>query len=576
LGDNRPGAQNPSNDDASVLSLARLLWPLLRPHRFRFALSILAGFGTGASMLALPWFGKQAVNVAAGRPAPVSIGSLLAYFFLLLTVLAVCRFANALLSSRIANRVVADLRHDVFRRTLRLPVAYHERRRSADLVSVISSDATFPQSLITHLIPAVLRHGPVLAVGVVYLFSTSWRLTSVLSAAALLLVVLGIALGRRLREIGNAIQESLANVATAAQESFLGIRMIKALSLEAFFSDRHNRRVVETKLLRDRAVLYGALFHSLATVATVGLGGLTIWLGTRYVLSGRMDLGDLTAYSTFVFLVASAGGTLAIAYIQLEGILGMARRVANLLGVDPEAPREGKVRLDPRRGHLQFEDTSFTYPGTDVGVFDISLEVRRGRLTALTGPNGSGKSTLIKLAVGLYEPTSGRVRLDGFETVNVSRRDWRSRFGWLDREPTFFGLTIAEYIGLGKLGADREEILEAARAAEVSAFVERLPDGYETTIGEVGGNLSAGQRQRIALAQLLLHDPPVILLDEALTSLDFGTEEALMARLLGLWKERTVIVVTHRKETLDLADQVIRLDSGRIAERREQGAPHGA
>ena len=187
-------------------------------------------------------------------------------------------------------------------------------------------------------------------------------------------------------------------------------------------------------------------------------------------------------------------------------------------------------------------------------------------MTALTGPNGSGKTTLIKLALGLYELNSGHILLDEHGAETVDRSLWRSQFGWLDREPTFFGLTIAEYIGLGKLGADRDAIVEAARTAEAHSFVEHLAKGYGTTIGEVGGNLSAGQRQRIALAQLVLHDPPVILLDEALTSLDFGTEESLMERLRHLWKGRTVVVVTHRKETMDLTDRVVRMDAGRVVE----------
>jgi ATP-binding cassette subfamily B protein len=546
------------------------VWPLLRPHGVLFLISIVAGFGTGIATLTLPWFGKQAVSVAAGSPPEIPLGRLLAYFLALLLVLAVCLFSNALISSRIGNRVVADLRYRLFHRVVRLPVAFHESRRSADLVSVISSDAAFALRLITAVIPGYLRHGPVLVVGLVYLFMASWRLTLFLSLAAFLVVGLGLVLGRRLRELGNAIQESLANVAMSSQESFLGIRVIKALSLERYFDRRHHDNVEKNRRLQDRAVLYNALFHSLATIATIGLGGVTIWLGTRYVLSAKMDLGDLTAYSTFVFLVAAAGGTLALSYVHMETILGMAKRVADLLGAEPESRFKTGVAGGRADGQVRFECVGFTYAGTDAGVSDIDLELRPGELTALTGPNGSGKSTLIKMALGLYEPDSGQILLDGCSASKVDRGYWRSQFGWLDREPTFFGLTIAEYIGLGKLGASREDIVRAARTAEVDGFVQQLAEGYDTTIGEVGGNMSAGQRQRIALAQLLLHDPAVILLDEALTSLDFGTEEALMDRLLDLWKGRTVVIVTHRRETMNLADRVVRLDAGRIVEITEK------
>ncbi|MCK4547115.1 MAG: ABC transporter ATP-binding protein [Candidatus Eisenbacteria sp.] len=551
---------------ARFITVFRLVFPHLRPHGLRFAIGVIAGFGTGITMLALPWFAKQAVNVAAGNPVDLPMGRLLVYFFFLLILLAACQFSNALISSRIANRVVADLRHEIFRCALRLPVTFHERRRSADLVSVISADAGFAQRLITFIIPAFLRHGPVLIVGLVYLFSASWRLTSLLSVAALLIMALGLVVGRRLRVLGNAIQESLARVAMTAQESFLGIRIIKTLSLESYFGERHDRRVDENKGLQDRAVLYNALFHSLATVATVGLGGVTIWLGTRYVQRQQMDLGDLTAYSTFVFLVAAAGGTLALSYIHMETVLGMAKRVSDLIGAEPEKSGSGGDPFRRCRGHLGFRGVSFTYPETDAGVHGVDLDFPPGEMTALTGPNGSGKTTLIKLALGLYELNSGHILLDEHGAETVDRSLWRSQFGWLDREPTFFGLTIAEYIGLGKLGADRDAIVEAARTAEAHSFVEHLAKGYGTTIGEVGGNLSAGQRQRIALAQLVLHDPPVILLDEALTSLDFGTEESLMERLRHLWKGRTVVVVTHRKETMDLTDRVVRMDAGRVVE----------
>jgi subfamily B ATP-binding cassette protein MsbA len=385
--------------------------------------------------------------------------------------------------------------------------------------------------------------------------------------------VTGALFGRRLRKLSTELQDQVADSSAMAEEALSGVRVVKAFTRETYEARRYGEQMQRAfgatmALTRVRAA-FGPLITLLGFAALAGM----LWFGGREVLAGRLTGGALIAFLVYGLNIAGALGSFTSLYGQLQEALGASRRIFELLDEVPEirdAP--GALTLPPLSGRLSFEHVSFTYPvatgqpeGAEVLV-DISLDIRPGEALALVGPSGAGKSTLFNLIPRFYDPTAGQVCVDGHDLRTVTLASLRAQIGIVPQETHLFSGTVRENLRYGKLDAADSELEAAARAANADEFIQRLPQGYDTRVGEKGVKLSGGQRQRIAIARAILKDPRLLLLDEATSSLDSESEGLVQEALERLMQGRTTVMIAHRLSTIQRADRIAVLAEGRLAE----------
>ncbi len=394
-----------------------------------------------------------------------------------------------------------------------------------------------------------------------------WRLTLLIVLVVPLIVLSAMLFGRRFRGFTKAVQDELGAVSSILEETLSSIRVVKSFAREPFEIERFNGGVeraftLSMHLTRARA-FFAPLVSFLAFVGVV----MVIWFGGTEVLAGHLTPGQLVSFVIYMVLIAGPVAQLGNLYGQIQESLGAAERIFELLDAVPERPDSPTaIALPTLEGQIVFDHVSFGYrPDTPI-LRDLSLILPAGQTVALVGPSGAGKTTITGLIPRLYEPSSGHIFVDGYDLQNIKIRSLREQIALVPQEPTLFGGTILENIAYGRLDATVIEIEAAAAAANAAEFIARLPQGYETLVGERGVKLSAGQRQRIAIARAVLRDPRILILDEATASLDNESEALVQDALRRLMSQRTTLVIAHRLTTIEDADQILVLDHGQIVE----------
>ncbi len=472
-----------------------------------------------------------------------------------------------------AARVLMDFRDRFFAALLYAPLAFHDRQWSNNLVSALTSDAAFIEQALRTLLPAFARNVPLVLFGTLAVFAQNWLLSLTLTVVVVPLTILAVVLGRSRRAAVREGQETLGRLSVVAGEGLRHLRAIKSLALEAYFVGRF-RRVAEFLLqtkyrrLRSQAWLDALVPVGMVLAAVVGLV-LVQWQ--------RATAGTTTEQtaSYLALLVVTSSGMVALlnSLGSVEQVFGAADRV---LHIRDSVNRE-KVGLAGRprilTGALVVENVSYLHVDRGEGVRNISMRLDEGEIVALVGPNGAGKSTLVGLLAGLYQPQSGDIRLGEFSQSTLDLALWRRSVAVLTREPAIFGVSIRENIALGLAGASMEDIERAACAVDLHAFIQSLPRGYGTVVGEDGVDLSAGQRQRLALARVFLQEPSVIILDEATTSVDHESERHFQ-KALNVWSGRkTVLLVTHNLRDLWPVSRIVRMKGGVITGEQKTSRP---
>jgi len=561
----------PKGDIANL----RLLLPFLKPYRGRvagaaLALSVAAGsvllFGPGIRQLVDKGFTSNSM-AALDRTALVLFG--------LVIMLAVATCARYFLVSWLGERIAADLRRAVYERMLTLSPAFFETARTGEILSRLVADTSILQTVIGSALSQWLRNLLMLTGALILLVVTSAKLAAIVVAVVPLVLVPVIFFGRREKRLSRASQDRVADLGAYAEESLNAIRTVQAFTHEPVDRGRFGRAVessvaTATRRIRTRSGL-------LLTVFLLGFGAITfcLWVGGREVLEGRMTGGDLSAFVLYAVLVATSGGTISELWGELQRAAGAAERLVELLNERPAitAPAEPVPMPEPPVGRITFEDVSFRYPARPdrSALEQISLTVEPGETVALVGPSGAGKTTVFQLLLRFYDPEAGRVRIDGVDLASADPSAVRQRIGLVPQDPVIFGADAWENIRYGRPDATDEEVRAAADAAMASEFLDRLPEGFDTFLGEKGVRLSGGQRQRIAIARAILRNPPILLLDEATSALDAESERAVQLALATLAKGRTTLVIAHRLATVRKADRIIVLDHGRIVETGRHG-----
>jgi subfamily B ATP-binding cassette protein MsbA len=494
----------------------------------------------------------------------------------LFTIQAGLNYVQTYLLSAVGERVVAGLRQELFARLLVMPPGFFAERRTGELTSRLTTDIGLLQGVLSHQIAEFSRQVLALVGGIILLTLMQPRLT--LTALGVVPLVVGSALffGRRLRRMTTAVQDKVADATAAAEEAFSQIRTVQSFVQEPAERQRYGDRIGESvRAALVRAQIRGVFFGVLTFATFVGIV-IVLWQGGLLVLEGQLTPGELVQFLLYTITIAAAIGALASFFSSYQEAVGAAQRVFEILETDPtitdpESPVELPV---PTRGGVSFEGVSFRYNRDSAQAWTldgIDLTCAPGEVVALVGPSGAGKTTLVSLLPRFWDPIRGRILLDGIDIRSLRLADLRGAIGIVPQDPALFSGTVRENIAYARPGASLAEVESAARAAHAHEFVERLPERYDTVVGERGIKLSGGQRQRVAIARAILKDPVILILDEATSSLDTESERLIEDAMSKLLVGRTTLIIAHRLSTVRRADRLVVLDRGRIVEEGTHG-----
>lgn len=483
-------------------------------------------------------------------------------------------FVQVYLLTSTTERVIAALRVDVFAHLVRLSPGFFTERRTGELTSRMSADLAILQSLLSTWISEMSRQSLFLIGGLILLSITHLRLTVTTLAVVPIVVSAAMIFGRRLKRASTGVQDRVAEAMASADEAFSQIRTVQSFHREAEETRRYSEQLRDVVVAAVARAEIRALFFGI--VGFIAFGGVVavLWEGGQLVLDGALSPGELVSFLLYAITVAAAVGSLASLFGSYQEALGAVTRVFELLDTTATVaePPQPRALAKPVRGDVSFEGVWFRYSPTLLDVLsDVNLRIAPGEVVALVGPSGAGKTTIASLLPRFWDVTAGRIRLDGIDIRDLSFGDLRGAIGMVPQEPALFSGSIAENIAYarpGELGpAPTEiEIVSAARAAHALEFIERLPQGFDTRVGERGVKLSGGQRQRLALARVFLKNPAVVVLDEATSSLDTESERAVEAAMVDLLKGRSTLIIAHRLSTVRRADRVVVLEHGVIIE----------
>ena len=477
-------------------------------------------------------------------------------------------YGQAYLMSYVGNWIVVDVRQQLFMQLMRLPVRFHDANTSGRLVSRVIHDVNQMANAIPSILKDLFQQGLTFLALVGVAFYQNWRLASILIFVVPLSALVLVKISRRLRKLSTRGQESMGDMASVLKEAFSGIRIVKAYGKE----EVEGQRFENTNLSFRHTVQKSAQVSAVASPLMELIGGIGIaiivWYGGYLVITTSMKPGAFFSFLTAMFMAYTPIKRLSNANQSIQNALAAAQRVFDVLDIENEQDKDvGKRSLPAISQSLDFRHVSFQYEGSEeMALRDISLTIRAGEVVALVGSSGSGKSTLISLVPRFYRPTEGSIHIDGQDIRQVTRASLRRQIGIVSQETVLFDDSVRNNIAYGRPEASDEEVLQAAQAAFAWEFIERLPMGLETLVGENGVRLSGGQRQRLAIARAILRDPPILILDEATSSLDSESEKLVQGALSNLMKNRTTLVIAHRLSTVQHADRLVVLDKGRIVE----------
>lgn len=545
----------------------RGLAPFMAPYRGMLVAALVALTATAVLSLILPiavrrvvdgFSAEQASQMDAYFGAAVGIAALLAIFTGL-------RFY---LVTRLGERVVADIRKAVYDKVIGMSPAFYERIMTGEVLSRLTTDTTLILSVIGSSVSVALRNVLMLTGGLIFMLFTSAKLTGLVLLIVPLVIAPIIILGRRVRKLSRESQDRIAESSGSASETLLAAQTVQAYTHEAQSRTAFGG-LTEKAFDAAKARILNRSFMTVIVIFLIftGIVGV-LWIGARDVRSETMTPGQLVQFLIYAIMVAGAVASLSEIWGELQRAAGATERLNDLLTSDDpiEDPEQPVPVPSPARGALAFENVGFNYPARPEvpALTDLTLDVNPGETVALVGPSGAGKTTLFQLLLRFFDPNTGQITLDGVPLDAMAREEMRKVFALVPQEPVIFATTARENIRFGRPDATNDEVEAAAKAAAAHDFLTRLPEGYDSYVGERGVMLSGGQKQRIAIARAILRDAPVLLLDEATSALDAESERAVQAAVETLSENRTTLIIAHRLATVKKADRIVVLDEGRV------------
>ena len=570
------GAPRPEERRKPTLKPLARLAPYVVRYRGRALAALVALVVAALTTLIVPVAVRRMIDFGFSDRALQLIDS---YFAVMIGVVAVLAISSAMryyLVTTLGERIVADLRSDVFAHLTQLSSSFFDTARTGEIVSRLTADTTQIKSTVGASVSIALRNLLLFLGGAAMMVVTSPRLSLFVLGAIPIIVLPLVGFGRAVRRRGRAAQDTLAEASGYADELIGAVRTLQAFTNEKLAQSRFSAAVERAfAAARDATKARGVLtavviFLVFASIVVV------LWVGAQDVLAGHITPGRLGQFVLYAVFAAGGLSELSQVWGEIAQASGAAERLFEILDVEPQikAPPRPLALPAPARGAVEFKDVSFEYPGRpNAPVLNhVSFHVAPGEKLALVGPSGAGKSTVFQLIQRFYDPVAGTVSFDGVSVTEVDPAALRSRIALVPQDAVIFGTSVRENIRFGRPDATDADIEKAAAAAHASEFIRRLPDGYETQVGERGVTLSGGQRQRIAIARAILREAPLLLLDEATSSLDAESETLVQQALGELMRNRTSIVIAHRLATVQNCDRILVIDHGRIVEEGTHGS----
>ena len=550
------------------LGLLVYLWRYVRPYKLPVLGALVALVVAAATVLGLGFGLRGLVDKGFAEGNAELLDQAVIALMGVVMLLAAASYARFFLVSWIGERVVADIRKTVFDHIVTLSPAYFEVTRSGEVLSRLTTDTTLLQMVVGTSASIALRNLLLFGGGLVLLMVTSPKLTGLVLLVVPFVLAPILIYGRRVRRLSRASQDRVADLGAQVDETLLSIRTVQAFGHEDHDRRSFGERAEEAFHTAIERVRARAMLTALVILLIFGAVSLVLWVGGRDVLSGELSAGELSAFVFYAVVVAGAVGAISEVIGDLQRAAGATERLIELLETEPEiaAPAKPLALPEPPRGALAFRDVTFHYPaGPDRSALEgFDLDVAPGETLALVGPSGVGKTTVFQLLLRFYDPQQGEITMDELDLRELDPAALRARIGLVAQEPVIFSANAWDNIRYGRPEASDEEVRRAAEAASALDFLDALPEGLNTFLGQRGVRLSGGQRQRIAIARAILRDPPVLLLDEATSSLDAESERAVQEALDRLKTGRTTLVIAHRLATVLQADRIVVMDQGRI------------
>jgi len=545
----------------------RALAPFMAPYGALALAAIAALILTATVSLLLPLAVRRVVDGFETE----SVALLDQYFLAALAIAGLLALGTGLryyLVTRLGERVVADIRKSVFARMIHMSPAFFERIMTGEVLSRITTDTTLLLSVIGSSVSVALRNMLIFLGGLGLMLYSSPKLTGLVLLIVPVVIIPIVLLGRRLRHLSRQNQDWIAESSGKASEALLSAQAVQAFTNERATAAGFDT-VTEASFDSAKARIRTRAIMTVIVIAMVFAGVVgVLWIGARDVRAEMMSIGELIQFLIYAIMVAGAVGSLSEIWGELQRASGATERLVELLSDDDSVadPDQGVALPQGGAGAITFDDVHFHYPTRPdaAAISGVSLTINPGETVALVGPSGAGKSTIFQLLLRFYDPISGQITLDGVPLTEMRRETFRAAMAMVPQDPVIFAASARENIRFGRPDASDAEVEDAARAAAAHAFLNALPEGYDTYVGERGIMLSGGQKQRIAIARAILRDAPVLLLDEATSALDAESERAVQRAVADLSADRTTLIVAHRLATVKQVDRIVVFDAGRI------------
>ncbi|WP_281647425.1 ABC transporter transmembrane domain-containing protein [Parendozoicomonas sp. Alg238-R29] len=543
------------------------IWQWLRPYKLQMTGALIALVFTAGVTLALGQGVRLMVDLGFVKGSTEGLKQALLFFLILVFAMSIGAYCRFYLVSWLGERVVADIRRKLYSHLVTLQPSFFEENLSGEIQSRVTTDTTLLQSVIGSSVSFALRNVLIFFGAFALMVISNPKLSLIVLTAVPLVIFPLLFFGRQVRKLSRDSQDKVADVGAWAGESLQHIKIVQAFNGEQRVVERFNGSVEGAFQVALRRIRQRALLIALVMLLVLGAVGGMLYIGGMDVLEGTLSGGDLAAFVFYAIMVAGSLAAVTEVYGELQRAAGAADRLRELMATEPEISSKANPQTLPGvEGRIRLDDLSFRYPSRpDVPALDnVNLQVEAGERIALVGPSGAGKSTLFELLLRFRDPDSGCVLLDGTPLKDLSLEQLRQQFALVPQQPVLFSASIRDNLRYGAPDATDEEIEAAAIAAHAEEFIQQMPDGYNSFLGEQGVKISGGQRQRLAIARALLRDPKILLLDEATSALDADSEHKVQQALDQLMEGRTTFIIAHRLATIAHVDRIVVMDRGRI------------
>ena len=540
---------------------------LLLPYKKELIIGTVFLIAASMTNLAVPLYIRNLVDIVMVEKNLAHLNSIALAISGLFLIQLICQTIHNYLFDVTEKRVIADFRIKLFNHLHTMSVSYFVKRRTGEVMSRMTNDVTTIENIVTDLPATIIQQSIRLLGGIVIILYMNWKLTFMILILAPALALFARVFGRKLKKLSTEIQDKLAVSTTILEENISCYQVVKSFVRDRLESNRFSKAIEDSFILARKRVIISAFFGPSIGFIAFSTSLVLLWYGGREVITGQISPGELIAFILYATIIAGPMGSFARMYTKLQEGLGASKRLFELLDTQSEVRNLPNAQIMPKiSGQIEFDNTCFHYQENREVIKNITFNVEPGQTIALVGPSGAGKTTLIRLLHRFYDPTQGEIRVDGIPIKNVEISSYWKQIGIVPQETILFGDSIEMNVKYAKDGASEQEIIAAAKAANAHTFIMECPKQYKTIVGEKGIRLSAGQRQRIAIARAILKNPSILILDEATSALDNESEVLVQEALEGLMKNRTSIVIAHRLSTIHNADKILVMDDGAIIE----------